>query len=522
MNYTRVAPTLFTAFTLLALSACAKSEPEPPAQSTTEQRQTSEINWLKGDVESAFALAKEQNKPVILYWGAKWCPPCNQLKATVFTREDFIKTTEQFVAVYLDGDSQGAQKWGEHFGAVGYPTLIVFQADGTELTRIVGGMDLALYPKVLKQAAAQNQPVGKLVQLAQNEPQKLSEDDWFMLAFYGWPIDMGRVLPDAQKAEVFAQFAQASAKHPELSNRFALLSAIEAVNGAESLDAAFSAAEQNKVQDLLNTLIKQPAQFNRNIEDLQYSGAKLLVASNASVELQNRFLEAMDNAFNNVALAPETRTMTLYPKLALWRIQNPDTPPSDTLQKAVLARAAWANENAKTPFDRQSQIYNAGGLLEEAGLNDEAKALYMAEIERSVSPHYFMSYISALERQQGNVEQALAWSKRAWDESTGPATRAQWGINYLNALMSLAPADVDKIEATASAVITELQQDPSAAFQRTRMRLQRLNTSMLAWAEENKASETVARLRTQMQTVCDSIDESSDAYSTCTEFLKQA
>ena len=44
------------------------------------------IVWYSGSVESAFAAARAQNKPVFLYWGAKWCPPCHELQATVFSR----------------------------------------------------------------------------------------------------------------------------------------------------------------------------------------------------------------------------------------------------------------------------------------------------------------------------------------------------------------------------------------------------------------------------------------------------
>ncbi len=55
----------------------------------------------------------------------------------------FIALTSKFVPVYLDGDEEGAQAWGERFGVRGYPTLIVLDPQRNEITRVAGGNDAA-------------------------------------------------------------------------------------------------------------------------------------------------------------------------------------------------------------------------------------------------------------------------------------------------------------------------------------------------------------------------------------------
>ena len=90
------------------------------------------IEWYAGSVDSAFELARSQGTPVLLYWGADWCPPCNTLKAEVFNRREFIERSRLLVPVSLDGDDPGAQKLGERFDVYAYPNLIVLSPHGEE------------------------------------------------------------------------------------------------------------------------------------------------------------------------------------------------------------------------------------------------------------------------------------------------------------------------------------------------------------------------------------------------------
>ena len=141
MRFTSVAVALGIA---LATAGCQQ------AGEQSELAHASAIDWRHGDVEDALAEAKEVGKPVILYWGAVWCPPCNQMKATLFRDPSFIAETQNFVPVYLDGDTAGAQRWGEQFGISGYPTVIILKPDGTEITRIASATMAGELPHLLR------------------------------------------------------------------------------------------------------------------------------------------------------------------------------------------------------------------------------------------------------------------------------------------------------------------------------------------------------------------------------------
>ena len=140
------------------------------------------IEWFGGDVDAAFAAAKAANKPVFLYWGAEWCPPCAQIKTTIFSKREFQERSRLFVPVYLDGDTPSAQKHGERFGVVGYPTMILFKPDGTEITRLPGGVDVARYARILDVALADARPVSDILAAARSgDP--VTSNDWRLLAY---------------------------------------------------------------------------------------------------------------------------------------------------------------------------------------------------------------------------------------------------------------------------------------------------------------------------------------------------
>ena len=96
---------------------------------------TSVIGW-NHDADAAFSQARATARPVFLYWGAMWCPPCNRLKAAVLSQPGFATLASSFVPLHIDGDAPGAQRSADRLQLRSYPTLVLYRPDGTEITRL--------------------------------------------------------------------------------------------------------------------------------------------------------------------------------------------------------------------------------------------------------------------------------------------------------------------------------------------------------------------------------------------------
>ena len=139
-------------FWVLVSCATPSADPSQSARLQSrpiEQSQENRIDqnpmdlWKKTEsLEDWEQIRKNAEKPIIVYWGASWCPPCNELKDRVFSNPLFREATLPFELVYLDGDQTQAQELGERFKASGYPTLIILTKAGEEIARANTSMDV--------------------------------------------------------------------------------------------------------------------------------------------------------------------------------------------------------------------------------------------------------------------------------------------------------------------------------------------------------------------------------------------
>ena len=95
------------------------------------------ISWTK-DLGASRALAKQDHKPVVLDFGASWCPGCRELEKHTFANEDVKRELDRFVTVHPDlesADSDLMDQLERDYGVVGLPTVLVFDAEGREVRR---------------------------------------------------------------------------------------------------------------------------------------------------------------------------------------------------------------------------------------------------------------------------------------------------------------------------------------------------------------------------------------------------
>ncbi len=477
---------------------------------------------VDADVDRAFARAKAEQKPVLLYWGATWCPPCNQLKATFFNRQDFAAITRNLVAVHVDGDRPGAQKLGARFKVRGYPTVILLAPEGAEITRLPGEADAPQILAALQAALAGGRAIRAVVADAR-VGKALSPGEWRMLAFYSWETDESQVVPVQERPGLLAELASKSPAGDSETTMRLWLKALAASDDGKGLkpDAPLRA----RVQRVLN----DPT-LSRTHMDVLINGADDIVKvltdedSPGRTALSRQFDAVLARLQADAGLSRGDRLGALLARVAVARIgvpKNELTPVvPDPLLREVRETTAQMDREITDGYERQSVITSAAYLLGQAGLWSESDRLLKANLARSHSAYYLMSQLGSNARRQGRTDEALHWYQQAFEASEGPATRLQWGSSYLGALVELAPADAARIEKAAAQLLKEAAADKGAFYERSARSLQRVGTVLQAWHRQRPQAAVMQRLQQQLDSLCPQVDRADGQRATCERLLK--
>ena len=521
-----VLPVLFLAIT--ALYACGDRPQEGSTDNVDDNLQIAAIEhdgirWFEGSVEEAFVAARDQQKPVFLYWGEEWCPYCNRLETTVFTRDEFIALSHDFIALYLGTDTEQKIQYGDRFDIRGFPTVIVFDPDGNTLTRIAGGTDIEQYARVLETTLGRVRPVGELVRSVQSGDE-LTPGEWALLANYEWRYEPGNELEE--DADMHAVLKLLSDKVPAdqagVRHQLTML-AFSAWLADDDRDMTLVAG----YRDYLRQVMADDALMKESVGDIAWDADKiinLVTPADQQAEVRDRIFHEINSALEDPATVPLERIELLmgWLKVSAAALGEEETLSDEQLewlkQRAEAARQELPKEQLHSGLFFLSRIYSDTGLI------DEARDVLRQGIDETQAPYYFMTGLARLEKGQGNLDEALAWYEKAWEASRGPRTRVRWGSAYLNTLVELSPDNVPAIRDAGLRLVAEIgdQDNWQEYYSRT---ISRISDSLLQWSEVAESTERKVALddiRTKMQIECGKAESAKKELATCTDFLVRA
>ncbi len=475
------------------------------------------IHWYSGSVDEAFAEARQQQKPVFLYWGAVWCPPCNQLKATLFRNPAFIRKTRLFVPLYLDGDTEAAQKLGERFGVLGYPTLILFTPEGEEITRLPGGMSMERYPEVLDLALARVKPVARLLEEILDQGKKPRDQELHLLAWYAWDQDGGKALGKRELTDVLkvleALTPDTLAKEKSRFNA-RYLAALAA------RQAPPTEGEKADAVRRLQRLLADTGSWRDNLGFLVYDLDVLIprITTPDSPErgkLMNAWGNVLMRLQQDASLGAARRLLLYSGRLRQLKAVGQDIP--ETLKAEIRAAVRAARQQARGGHERIAVSYAAYGVLEASGQLALAERLINEEMQAGSNNQYWMLVLADLAEESGNEEEALRWYAKAWESARGEATRIQWGSYYIRQLTQERPDDDERIMAVSKALFAELAKQKAPFHGRNRRALERVFKALNAWGQVSSPAELI-ELKRAFIDVC--LPFGKDAMERCEAIMK--
>jgi protein disulfide-isomerase len=381
------------------------------------------IAWFDGTVEAGLARAKAEKKPVFLYWGAVWCPPCNEIKSVVLESPEAARLLKSVVPIYLDGDTERAQLWADKLHVSSYPSLLLLDSTGNELLRIDESVELGEFTAALRSALAANRSQTDAV--ARALAGQATEDDWTMLADGAW--DAPTSADGATRLKLF------EACPPSFETQRALLAAkiLESAAATPPADLIATAIRSN-AEALIDAMFASDAAIFAARSTIASSSREIftwLFPSLSDIRrapVAERWTKAARWLATNESASASIRMLAAAPEVELWLAQNPGGVLPNAMLRRVREAVATADAAARTPEQRHAIISDAAELLAEAEDIGGARALLQKELLTTDTPWYYQSSLARIEQKAGHDAEALEWSAKARESVVGNASRLQW------------------------------------------------------------------------------------------------
>ena len=132
-EFYQAAPTLAKALEI-------ESAPKPSRRGVTPIRWTGSMAWKTW--EEGLAVARKENKPILLYVYADWCPHCRETAQNFGKDKELVRLSKQFVLISQDRDRNPAwlrENFCRYVKAI--PLFFFLKSDGAFLPEITNGSE---------------------------------------------------------------------------------------------------------------------------------------------------------------------------------------------------------------------------------------------------------------------------------------------------------------------------------------------------------------------------------------------
>jgi thioredoxin-related protein len=103
----------------------------------------SQIKFENISLADAMTKAKAEKKKIFVDVYTSWCGPCKILDANVFSDKKVgERMTEEYISVKLENEKSEFRGDFTKFNIQGYPTMLILDENGSEISRIVGSIAL--------------------------------------------------------------------------------------------------------------------------------------------------------------------------------------------------------------------------------------------------------------------------------------------------------------------------------------------------------------------------------------------
>jgi thioredoxin-like negative regulator of GroEL len=325
--------------------------------------------------------ARARGLPVLLDFGAVWCPPCQLMDSELLLAPRRPAVVEAFVLARLDVDDRSSWPIKDRYEVRSYPTIVAIEADGDEIGRLVGypGLD----PMV---AWLDDVATGRLVR----RPTDPSPPEAAALA---WQAVREERLDEARRL------------------------------------VAIGAAEPDRVELRLARFHVAPT-----VEDATWLAER---ARGRAIDWVGATASVADEPAGRAAIlrAIEADVATAKPLVAADLLAvAADSAESDVERRTLYGAAAALVRGVLTgdPAQDKGHTHTLAVLTERAGRVDEAAELLRRACDRWPEEPTFFHDLARLELRHGHAEEALVAADRALELA--------WGDNRLTAARAKAEA----------------------------------------------------------------------------------